>query len=184
MNPSPRGFLGRGPGPNTHCPGRLSVGFAPANLTPARNPARPRGLSPQCDSWLSRNKRPEPGRERQLRAPPSTCSADAPAAKQPPALVCPCGRLVGGAAAPRSSSGRVAMAARGGGSPAGDGLRYAEYSPPSAPGPDAEAHQGLVSAAAAPPAPPAARAALPGARSGRGEGAPPRKRKSETKVEA
>ncbi|XP_019505890.1 PREDICTED: dnaJ homolog subfamily C member 15 [Hipposideros armiger] len=36
------------------------------------------------------------------------------------------------------------MAARGGVSPAGDGLRYAEYSPPSAPGPGAEAHQGLA----------------------------------------
>lgn len=58
------------------------------------------------------------------------------------------------------------MAARGGVSPASEGLRYAEYSPPSTQGPDAETHQGLVSGAGAPgpgpsEAPPHLRASLP-----------------------
>ncbi|XP_019605354.2 dnaJ homolog subfamily C member 15 [Rhinolophus sinicus] len=36
------------------------------------------------------------------------------------------------------------MAARGGVSPASEGLRYAEYSPPAPKAPDAETHQGLA----------------------------------------
>lgn len=57
------------------------------------------------------------------------------------------------------------MAARRGVSPAGEGLRYAEYAPPPTQGPDAEAHRGLVSRAAPRPcpseAPPLLRASVP-----------------------
>lgn len=39
------------------------------------------------------------------------------------------------------------MAARGGVAPAGEGLRYAEYSPPATKRPDTDVDQGLVSPA-------------------------------------
>lgn len=53
-------------------------------------------------------------------------------------------------AALRVFRGRIAMAARAGVAPAGDGLRYAEYLPPSAQRRDAEIDHGLVSAAGSP----------------------------------